>query len=79
MNVEICYTDQELLNLLYETIDSIEAFKIGLFFVLLKEELPNKSTSENLQSFRFKMPLSMFGMLFMRINLSSKERGQRKR
>ena len=54
-------------NLLDETIYSIVVFKIDVFFVLLKEELPNNSTSENLESFRFKM---MFQMLFMRVNLS---------
>ena len=49
-------------------------FKIDVFFVLLKEELPNKSTSENLGSFRVKILLSMFRMLFMRINLSSENK-----
>ena len=58
-------------NLLNETIYSIALFKIDVFFVLLKEELPNNSTSENLESCRFKILLSMFRMLFMRINLSS--------
>ena len=55
---------------------SIVVFKINIFFVLLKEELPNNSTSENLESFRFKILLSMFQILFMRINLSSEKRGQ---
>ena len=63
-------------NLLNETIYSIALFKIDVFFVLLKEELPNNSTSENLESFRFKILLSMFRMFFMRINLSSEKRGQ---
>ena len=63
-------------NLLDETIYSIVVFKIDVFFVFLKEELPNNSTSENLESFRFKILLSMFRMLFMRINLSSEKRGQ---
>ena len=63
-------------NLLYETIYLIVAIKINVFFVLLKEELPNNNTSENLESFRFKILLSMFRMLFMRINLSSEKRGQ---
>ena len=54
-------------NLLDEIIYSIVVFKIDVFFVLLKEELPNNSTSENLESFRFKM---MFQMLFMTVNLS---------
>ena len=63
-------------NLLDETIYSIVVLKIDIFFVLLKEELPNNSTSGNLESFRFKMLLSMFLMLFMGINLSSEKRGQ---
>ena len=53
-------------NLLDETIYSIAVFKIDLFLVLLKAELPNNSTSENLESFRFKTLLSMSRMLFMR-------------
>ena len=56
-------------NLLDETIYSIVVFKMDVFFVLLKEELPNNSTSENLESFRFKI-------LLMRIKLSSEKRGQ---
>ena len=36
-------------NLLDETKYSIDVFKIDVFFVLLKEELPNNSTSENLE------------------------------
>ena len=56
-------------DLLDETIYSIVVFKINLFFVLLKEKLPNDSISENLELFRFKILLSMFEMLFMRINL----------
>ena len=36
-------------NLLDETIYSIMVFKINVFFVLLKEELANNSTSENLK------------------------------
>ena len=63
-------------NLLDETIYSIVVFKIDVFFVLLKEELAKISTSENLEPFRFKILLSMFRMLFMRINLSSEKRGQ---
>ena len=59
-------------NLLDETIYSIVVLKTDVFFVLLKEELPN----ENLESFRFKILLSIFRMLFMRINLSSEKRGQ---
>ena len=63
-------------NILDETIYSIVVFKINVFFVLLKEELPNNGTSENLESIRFKRMLSVFRMLFMRINLSSEKRGQ---
>ena len=36
-------------GLLDKTIYSIVVFKINVFFVLLKEELPNNSTSENLK------------------------------
>ena len=61
-------------NLLDETIYSIVVFKINVFFVLLKEELPNNSTSENLESFRFKILLPMFRMLFMRFNISSEKK-----
>ena len=57
-------------NLLDETIYSIAVFEIDVFFVLFKEEVPNNSTSENLESFRFKLLLPMFQMLFTRINRS---------
>ena len=80
MNEEVCCNDQEskrgTSNLLYETIYLIVVFKIDVFFILLKKGLSNKSTSENLESFRFKILLSMIRMLFMRINLSSEKRGQ---
>ena len=80
MNEEVCRNDQEskrgTSNLLYETIYLIVVFKIDVFFILLKKRLSNKSTSENLESFRFKILLSMFRMLFMRINVSSEKRGQ---
>ena len=56
------------------TIYSIAVFKINVFFVLLKGEPQNNSTSENLESFGFKILFSMFRMLFMRINLSSEKR-----
>ena len=78
MNIELCYTDKEsergTANLLVETIYSIVVFKIDAYFVSLKEEVPNNSTSENLESFRFKLLLPMFQLLFMRINrISEKE------
>ena len=64
MSMGVCYTDQgskrSTSNLLDETIYSIVVFKIDMFFVLLMEELPNNSTSENLESFRLKKLLSMF-------------------
>ena len=63
-------------SILDETIHSIVVFKIDVFFVLLKKELPNNITSENLESFRFKILLSMFRILFMRINPSSEKIGQ---
>ena len=62
-------------NLLDETIYSIAVFEIDVFFVLIKEQVPNNSTSENLESFRFKILFSMFRMLFMKIKLSSKKEG----
>ena len=65
-------------NLLNETICSIVVFKIDVIFVLLKEKLPNNSTSKNLESIRFKILLSMFRMLSMRIKLSSEKRGKRR-
>ena len=76
MSVKRNKKKKETSNLLDETIYSIVVFKMDVFFVLLKEELPNNSTSENLESFRFKILLSMFRMLFIRINLSSEKRGQ---
>ena len=58
-------------NFLDETLYSIVVFKIHVFFILLKEDLPNNSTSENLELFRFKILFSMFQILFMRVSLSS--------
>ena len=63
------------LNLSYETTYLIMVFKINVSFVLLKEELPN-GTSENLESFRFEISLSMFQILLLTINLSSEQRAQ---
>ena len=60
-------------NLLDETICSIVAFKIDVFFVLLKEKLPNNSSSEN--RFRFRILLSTFRMLFMKIKIWSEKKG----
>ena len=58
-------------NLLDETICSIVVFKIDVFFVLLKEKLPNNSSSEN----RFRILLSTFRMLFMKIKIWSEKKG----
>ena len=59
MNAAICYINQELIkwtpNIFDETIYSIVVFKINVFFVLLKEQLPDKGTTENLDSFRSKV------------------------
>ena len=41
-------------NLLDETIYFIVVFKIDVVFLILKEDLQNNRTSENLESFRFK-------------------------
>ena len=53
MNMGVHDTDQEskrgVSNFLDETICLIVVFKIDVFFVLSKEELPNNSTSENLE------------------------------
>lgn len=62
--------ERETLNFLDETIYLIIVFKIDLFFVLFWEELPRKSTPENLELFRFKILLLMHQMLFKRIKLT---------
>ena len=72
MNIKKC--QKERLQISYMTIYSIAVFKINVFFVLLKGEPQNNSTSENLESFGFKILFSMFRMLVMRINLSSEKR-----
>ena len=58
---QVSYTDQDskrgTSNLLDERIYPTVVFKIDVSFVLLKQELPNKSTFENLESFRFKILL----------------------
>ena len=46
-------------------------FKIDVFFVLLKEEIPNKSVSLPIKIFS-----SMFRMLFRKVDLSSEKIGQ---
>ena len=80
MNVEICYTNEELIkgasNILDETMYSIVVFKIHAFFVLLIGELPNERTSEDFELFRFKILLLMLRILFMKIDLPSEEKEQ---
>ena len=51
-------------------------FKIDVFFVLLKEEIPNKSVSEILESLPLKTFSSMLRMLLRKIDLSSEKIGQ---
>ena len=51
-------------------------FKIDVFFVSLKEEIPNKSVSEILESLPLKTFSSMLRMLLKKINLSSEKIGQ---
>ena len=52
------------------------AFKIDVFFVSLKEEIPNKSVSEILGSLPLKTFSSMLQMLLKKIDLSSEKNGQ---
>ena len=51
-------------------------FKIDAFFVSLKEEVPNKSVSEILESLPLKTFSSMIRMLLRKIDLSSEKIGQ---
>ena len=63
-------------NLLVERIQSIVVFKIDVFFVSLKEEIPNKSVSEILESLPLKTYSLMLRMLLKKIDLSSEKIGQ---
>ena len=54
-------------------------FKIDVFFVSLKEEIPNKSVSEILGSLPLKTFSSMLRMLLKKIDLSSEKNGQWRR
>ena len=54
-------------------------FKIDVFFVSLKEEIPNKSVSEILESLPLKTFPSMLRMLLKKIDLSSEKIGQWRR
>ena len=80
-SMQRCFkTNQKLVrgtsNLLVERIWSIVVFKIDVFFVSLKEEVPNKSVSEILGSLPLKSFSSMLRMLLKKIDLSSEKIGQ---
>ena len=51
-------------------------FKIDVFFVSLKEEIPNKNVSETLGSLPLKTFSSMLRMLWKKIDLLSEKLGQ---
>ena len=51
-------------------------FQIDRFFVLLKEEIPNKSLSETLKSLPLKTFSSMLRMSLKKLDLSSEKIGQ---
>ena len=51
-------------------------FKIDKLFVSLKEEIPNKSVAEILESLRLKTFSSILRMLLKKIDLSSEKIGQ---
>ena len=51
-------------------------FKIDRFFVSLKEEIPNKSITEILESLPLKTFSLMLQMLLKKIDLSSEKIGQ---
>ena len=49
---------------------------MDVFYVSLKEEIPNKTVSEILGSLPLKTFSSMLGMLWKKIDLSSEKNGQ---
>ena len=72
-------TNQKLVrgtsNLLVKRILSVVVFKINVFCVSLKEEIPNKSVSEFLGSLPLKTFSSMLRMLSKKVDLSSEKIG----
>ena len=54
-------------------------FKVDVFFVSLKEEMPNKSVSEILWSLPLKTFSSMLRMLLKKTDLSSEKNGEWRR
>ena len=80
-SMQRCFkTNQELVrgtsNLLVERISSIVVFKMDVFFVSLKEEIPNKSISQIRESLTLKTFSSMLQMLLRKIDRSSEKIGQ---
>ena len=78
LSMQRCFkTNQKLVrgtsNLLVDRILSIAVFKIDVFCVSLKEEIPNKSVSEILGSLPLKNFSSMLRMLLKRVDLSSEK------
>ena len=63
-------------NLLLERILSTVVFKMDVFYVSLKEEIPNKTVSEILGSLPLKIFSSMLRMLWNKTDLSSEKNGQ---
>ena len=51
-------------------------FKVDVFFISLKDEIPNKSASEILESLPLKTFSSMLRMLLKKIDLSPEKIGQ---
>ena len=72
-------TNQKLVrgtsNLLVKRILSVVVFKINVFCVSLKEEIPNKSVSKFLGSLPLKTFSSMLRMLSKKVDLSSEKIG----
>ena len=66
-------------NLLVERMESIVVFKVDVFFVWLKEEIPNKSVSEILESRLLRTISWMLQMLLKKIYVSSWKIGQWRR
>ena len=72
-------TNQKLVrgtsNLLVKRILSVVVFKINVFCVSLKEEIPNKSVSKFSGSLPLKTFSSMLRMLSKKVDLSSEKIG----
>ena len=80
-SIQRCFkTNQKLVrgtsNLLFERIYSIVVFKIDVFFLSLKEEIPNKSASQILGLLSLKTFSLMRRKLLKKSDLSSEKIGQ---